>query len=402
MQKQWITILLFSFLLPLSIQSQGGRAVVKLSDLFEKKFIWIFKPEYFTVPPASLHDTIRISFDLINDLGKDTEIVYTESLNEWFQFVGIPTDTSFPEIRKISGRYFYSKIPYDYIYFPAQTIRIDSGAIYKCDIKIKGPAFEPATKYVDLLTPQEYQSSLVVQKKYRNTNFSITYFFIGAIAFGFLFFFFLYVKSRYTLFGVYSLFLFIHTLYGLIQIDAYTRLGHFLIRYYNFDDYVNEFLAFSAQAIYVQFLIYWLDIKSNNPKAFKIFYGISIFFLTYAFSMLLLYSINSHLVLIGYMQDWIRIITIFFQFIVFYFLIFKIKSPVKSYVITGSAMMTFFGVILVYFNIHGAFDVGTFAYFDNGSWYMIGVLTESICLPWAWVSGIFRSTRKTFICIRKM
>ncbi len=379
MNKQWITILCLGFLLASGINSRAAPTPIRLSDLFKQQSIFLFKPEYISVYPPDLHDTIRISFELINDLGKDTTIVYKESLNEWIQFTGIPTSGNVPAIRKISGRNFYGKIPYDYIYYPAQSIRIDSGTTYRCEIKYKGPTYSPAYKYIYLLTPQEYQSNIVLQKRFENTNFSITYFFIGAIAFGFFFFFFLFFKSRYKIFGWYSLFLFLQAAYGFIQIDVYTRLGHFLLTRFNWDDYVNEFLAFTAQAVYVQFIIYWLDIKSTNRLVYKVFSAISIFFLGYALCILLFYSIDSHNILIGRLESGIRMIIFLFQLVVFYLLIFKIKSPVRSYVITGSVLMTLFGVVLVYLNIKGVFDQGIFSDFDNGSWYMIGVLAESIC-----------------------
>lgn len=365
--------------MPWCVRTQSAIPEIRTSEIFHAGELHLFEEKYLTSPADALHDTIRISFDLINDTGGDTTIYYYEGDNEWFRFTAIPVDISHNLIRKTSGRDFYGKIPYECVYFPAHSIRIDSGASYRCDIRYKGPAYVPASKEVWLITSDYYHRELEKSIRFEETNFIVGYIFLGSIAFGFFFFFFLYLKSRYTLFGLYSLFLFIQALYGFIQIDVYTKLGHFLIFHASWDDYVNEVLAFTGQAIYVQFIIYWLGIKTNHLKAYKILNGISIFFFLYALTILCFYTIDSHNILIDFMVKGIRVLVFPLQMVVFYFLIFRIKSAVKSYVISGSLMLIFFGVVMIYLNILGIFDHTLFGQFDNGSWYMLGVLAESIC-----------------------
>ncbi|MEP6793550.1 MAG: histidine kinase, partial [Saprospiraceae bacterium] len=379
MRKYTIAISFFLFLLPWCIRTQSAIAEIRTSEIFHAGELHLFEEKYLTSPVDALYDTIRISFDLINDTGSDTTIYYYEGANEWFRFTAIPDDSSHETIQKTTGRDFYGRIPYESIYFPAHQLRIDFGTTYRCDIRYKGLSYLPASKEVWLITSDYYQSELKKSIRFEETNFIVGYIFLGSIAFGFFFFFFLYLKSRYTLFGLYSLFLFIQALYGFIQIDVYTKLGHFLIFHDSWDEYMNEFLAFTGQAIYMQFIIYWLDIKTNHLKAYKILNGISIFFFLYALTILCFYTIDSHNILIDFMVKGIRVLVFPLQMTVFYFLIFRIKSAVKSYVISGSLLLIFFGVIMVYLNILGIFDHTLFSQFDNGSWYMLGVLAESIC-----------------------
>ncbi|MBK9982484.1 MAG: histidine kinase [Saprospiraceae bacterium] len=373
------SILFFLFLLPWSIRTQSAIPEIRTSEIFHAGELHLFDEKYLTSPADALHDSIRISFDLINDTGSDTTLYYYEGGNEWFRFTAIPFGSGHDTFEKTSGRDFYGKIHYESLYFPAHAIRFDSGTTYRCDIRYKGPSYRPASKEVWLITYDFYHRELAKAVAFEETNFIVGYIFLGSIAFGFFFFFFLYLKSRYTLFGLYSLFLFIQALYGFIQIDVYTKLGHFLIYHAYWDEYFNEFLAFTGQAIYVQFIIYWLGIKANHLKAYRILNGISIFFFLYALSIFCFYTIDSHNVLIDSMMKGIRIGVFPLQMVVFYFLIFRIQSAVKSYVITGSLLLVFFGVIMVYLNIRGVFNHTLFSQFDNGSWYMIGVLAESIC-----------------------
>ncbi len=312
-------------------------------------------------------------------MGQDTSFLFYSGENEWCRFLATPLHEGFPEILRFSGRLFYGQNKYESLYYPVQTIYIDSGAIYSVDIKAKGETYRKHSKNMWLVTDQKYHHDLKKQMRYEETNFMITYIFLGAIGFGFFFFFFLYIKSRYSLYGLYSLFLFIQFLYGLIEIDVYTKLGHLMITHDNWDDFVNEFFAFTGQGVYVQFLIYWLSIKSSNRTAYLIFNGISIFFFTYAFSFVIIYFINDHWVGLEFMQNAIRLLVFLFQLIVFYLIIFRIKSDVKSYVITGSILLIFFGVVMVFLNLRNMFDGTLVKDFDNGSWYMVGVLAESVC-----------------------
>lgn len=374
-----ISISFFLILLPWCIRTQSAIPEIRTSEIFRVGELHLFDEKYLTSPADALHDTVRISFNLINDTGSDTTLYYYEGGNEWFRFTAIPLDNKHEVIQRTSGRDFYGIIPYESVYFPAHPLKIDSGTTYRCTIKYKGQAYLPASKEVWFITSHYYTKELDESNRFEETNFIVGYIFLGAIAFGFFFFFFLYLKSRYVLFGLYSLFLFIQALYGFIQIDVYTKLGHFLIFHDNWDEYMNEFLAFTGQAIYVQFIIYWLDIKTIHTRAFKTLNAISLFFFLYALTILCFYTIDSHNVVIDYLMKAIRILVFPFQMILFYFLIFRIKSAVKSYVITGSILLIFFGVVMVYLNINGSFKHTLFELFDNGSWYMLGVLSESIC-----------------------
>ncbi|HZV70266.1 MAG TPA: histidine kinase [Saprospiraceae bacterium] len=360
-------------------KAQSGNAEIRLSELFSLGAIHLYDSAYLLNPGASLYDTIRVAFHLINDTGQDTTLLYFEGDNEFFGLIAVPMDSGYPVIRKASGRYHFGNLQYDYLYFRVQPVRIDSGAIYAINVKVSGKAYREASPNIWILTEERYQKELPPAIQYQETNFIISYIFLGAIGFGFFFFFFLFLKSKYSLYGLYALFLFVQALYGFIEIDVYTILGHFLIRHDNWDDFLNEFLAFTGQGVYVQFLIYWLSVKAKNRIAYKIFNSISIFFFTYAVTFVLLYAVNRYWIGLDMMMNFMRVIVFPFQLIVFYLIIFRIKSDVKSYVITGSVLLIFFGVVMVFLNMQDAFENTIVEDFDNGSWYMVGVLAESIC-----------------------
>ena len=83
-------IVLFFFFLYVHGKSQSVVPEIKVSSVFEKGGIFIGQPEFMVDSNQSLRDTIRLQFKLINDLGTDTTIIYSEGLNEWVEFKAVP------------------------------------------------------------------------------------------------------------------------------------------------------------------------------------------------------------------------------------------------------------------------------------------------------------------------
>src|SRR5688500_9416736 len=379
MYKKGIAAFIFCFLLPFGSRSQLSISEIKISELFASEVIRIVEPPFLVDPNQSFRDTVVLSFSITNDIGVDTTVMYMEGFNEWVELVAIPYNDSMETIHHVSGSNYYSEVPYDYFYYASQKLHVKAGTSYHCTLRYRGAGYVPASRSLKLLSPQGYADGLVVARRFYYTNHIITYFFIGAICFGFFFFFFLYMKSKYSLFGIYSLFLFMQVLYGIYQVDIYTTLGQLFIRRHYWDQFFGELVVFLGLALWVQFIQRWLDIKKSNNSAYRIFNAISLFFLLYAVGFALLYQINPHDPLLFYLLRGMRFVVLVIQLIVFYFLIFKIKSPVKSYVITGSLLLAFFGVAMVFMSNAGLFRHTFLDYVDDGSLYMTGLLAECIC-----------------------
>jgi signal transduction histidine kinase len=371
-----IYTLLFCGILPL--RAQPPLREIKLSQLFFSQRISLFEPARESGMP-SLYDTVRSGFLLTNDTGGDTAIYYSEGYNEWFLFSAAPVNSPQAALHQLSGREYYGLIPYDNVYYPAQKLFLKNGITYKCEVSWKGCGYFRADTLTYLLTAAQYLGNSKRKIKTEYTNHIITYFFTGAVCFGFLLFLLLYYKSRYPLFGLYAAFLFLQLLYGLIQFDVYTIVGGLFITHFRWDEYVPEILIFSAQVIYVRFITGWLKVAETNVRLAAFFRRISYFFLCYTIVFFILYSINSYAGYLLPMRIAIRGLGLLFQLYLFYNIIFKIKTPGRWYILAGSLMLVTMGVVMVFIHERNGFNNTVLEDIDNGSWYMLGVLGECFC-----------------------
>ena len=75
-------------------------------------------------------DTVLVAFRLINDLEQDTILYFYENRCNWIHIIS--TDILTKEVYEtVSGRDYYTKVEYDYLYFPARPIRFKSGHLHK-------------------------------------------------------------------------------------------------------------------------------------------------------------------------------------------------------------------------------------------------------------------------------
>jgi hypothetical protein len=369
--RTWLII--SGLLATVMAMAQPDPPVLRMSEIFEQKHLALKKPAFLQPPAKSLRDTVHVAFLLINDLRQDTSLYLYEAMSDWLRVSVKEVGDSTSGYTSVSGRDYFDKMPYDYVYFASRPILFRHDKEYVCKFDYLSPAYRAGNAFLWLMTPKEYEAQKADQKEYEYINNLVTYFFTGALAFGFFFFFFLYLKSRYPVFGFYSLFLFLQALYGFIQFDVYTSLGKFFLTRFNWDDYVSDVIVFVGQAAYVHFMALWLELKKNYPRINRFFNGLSIFFLVYSFSIWAGYMFDRNAMVINYLYSGIRIASVVIQVIVFYLLLFKVKSPVKGYLLAGTSFVTLFGVGFVAMNLKGVFDNTQFEYFDNGSWYMIGI-----------------------------
>lgn len=350
-----------------------------LSTLFQQQTIQLYKAPFLDSKTATPSDTFKVSFTLINNYPTDTSIYYTEGYNDWFSFTAVPLNAALPAIRQISGSSYYGKIFYDNVYYPAQTLSLKAGAIYRCTMQWKSMSYTGAGTNCSLLTAAAFNANNRQVQKLYYTNNIITYFFTGAIFFGFFLFLFLYYKSRYPLFGMYAAFLFLQGLYGFVLYDVYTLAGSLFITHLNWDEYVTELIVFTGQAIYVQFIIGWLKIKQTSNRLAGIFNKLSLFFAGYAFLFFSIYLVAPQWQGLSYLKVGVRIVGFLFQLFLFYHIYFNIKTPGRWYIFTGNLLLMLLGIVMIFLRSRGIFTNTWLSDIDNASWYMLGVLGENLC-----------------------
>lgn len=363
----------------LSLSARKGNDTILLSQVFTNGDISLYQSSYLLDSPSVIYDTIKVSFVLINDMGKDTSIFYFEGSNDWFGFFGSPLTNGDSAINKISGRKYFGTVSYINLYCPAQQLRLSANAAYRCTVKWKSDSYVGAKTYIKLIAPDDYYAYNVLAKKILYTNNIITYFFSGAIFFGFFLFLFLFYKSKYSLFGLYAAFLFFQGLYGLVLFDVYTKVGSMFITHFNWDEYITELIVFTGQAIYVQFIIGWLKMKQVSLRLTKIFNLLSLFFIVYAVSFFIIYTFAPQWAGLRIIKNGIRIAGLLFQLFLFYHIFYSIKAPGRWYIFTGNLLLMIFGIIFIFLRSKGVFYNTWVADIDNASWYMLGVLGENLC-----------------------
>jgi hypothetical protein len=151
---------------------------LKLSALFARQEISLFDLE----PVArtnSLYDTIGVKFTLINDYDRDTVIYYSEGYNDWYSFGAIPLNNIAPSVQQVSGRPYYGKIPYEYLYYPAQKVILKAATAYTCIIRWKGSGYLKADTALQLLTPLKFLQHMQKEQRAQYTNNIITFFLLA-------------------------------------------------------------------------------------------------------------------------------------------------------------------------------------------------------------------------------
>ena len=237
------------------------------------------------------------------------------------------------------------------MYYPAQKLLLAANTSYNCFVQWKSNSYNQSGTSSALLTPAAYFANKKPIEKALYTNNIITYFFTGAICFGFFLFLFLYYKSRYKLFGLYAAFLFFQGIYGIVLFDVYTSIGSLFISHINWDEYVTELIVFLGQAIYIQFLIGWLKIKEISKRLTRIFNLLSLFFLVYSVSFFIIYLIEPQWQPLFYMRAVVRLLGLLFQLFLFYNIIFKIKTPGRWYILVGNMLLMLMAIIMIYINL---------------------------------------------------
>jgi len=182
---------------------------------------------------------------------------------------------------------------------------------------------------------------------------SVYYFLLGITFISFLLFMVNYFVSKDKSFLLYSLYLFFVTLY-------YANRLPFLINFYNNLEpklyyYVNQITHIINIGLYVYFVVYFLDFKSNFPRVYsfskKMLWGITLFGLLYSVLMIA-YPFFPFRFLA---MDLFRAIFTVLSLGIFIYIMFKKPNLVATIILIGSLLLIIGNVI--------ALLVGDFTFF---------------------------------------
>jgi signal transduction histidine kinase len=359
--------------------AQETHRLIKLSALIDRQVISLCQPLFLKDHPIDFNDTIRLDFQFQNDLPHDTTIYFAEGINEWVHFEADCIDQNCRDIRVITGFKFIGKKNFDYIYYAAQPLLMEAGKTYACRVFARGNAFHGVDTSILLLTEGQYYQNKNQQKDRQSAAVVINYIFLSIVLFSFLFFLTLYIQTGLKLFGWYLGYLFFQLLYGYLLVDITDWVGSILVRRVYWESFLSEPLIFLGQAVYLYFVVLWLKVRENHKRQLPFFYAAIIFFIAYVAVFLFLYALNRHNAFLGQMMIAVRLISVIIQAILFYLLIFRIKTSGRGFIIAGSFLLVILGVVAVFILQTGGFVNTPLAHIGTGAWYMLGITAECIC-----------------------
>ena len=219
-----------------------------------------------------------------------------------------------------------------------------------------------------------------------NTQEYITVFFVGAIFMIFVFFFFMYLKSRQALYGRYALYLGLQLVYGLLRIGPTTLIGYGSLQAPILKASLITPIILVAVAGYAWFLNELLDLKNQQPKLYQQLRWISIGLWVYSLADWLLFYSMPNLPFQSTSFFIIRIVLVFVNVYILFSVAVFVKSSIRIYYIIGNTLFLIFGVLAAFKEINNVFAGTYLAKLNNANWYMIGILLE--CIFFAFALGI--------------
>ncbi len=219
-----------------------------------------------------------------------------------------------------------------------------------------------------------------------NTQEYITVFFVGAIFMMFVFFWFMYLKSRQALYGRYALYLGLQLVYGLLRIGPTTLIGYVSLHAPMLKASLITPMILVAVAGYAWFLNELLDLKNQRPKLYKQLRWISIGLWIYSLADWLVFYSMPNLPFQATSFFIIRIVLVFINVYILFSVAVFVKSSIKKYYIIGNTLFLVFGVLAAFKEINNVFAGTYLAKLNNANWYMVGILLE--CIFFAFALGI--------------
>lgn len=210
----------------------------------------------------------------------------------------------------------------------------------------------------------------------------ITLFFFGAFSFLSLFMLFMYRKSGQRIYLFYALYLIGAILYSLTRLSPITLIGAWLGNFPVWRIAFNEPAQFIFFAMYNLFAIELLDAKKQDPFFAKILQRLAIVYVLYALAYYLFNTFYLNQQMRNILFNVHRILLFPINILLVVRCIYKIKSPVLGYFVTGMAFFMTASLLAV-------FSVLFMRNFDGGepikaiNIFQIGLMLEALCFAFA-------------------
>ncbi len=326
-----------------------------------------------------------IGFNVQNDTGTDTTYYLRNTDN------GITTMTITDKDNKIlstqkTGYYTNIAERFGHDEQAFMPIKLMAGQLATVQILVSGYNGTKADVTSSIYSSEAYYKFYKDNTTIANTQEYITVFFVGAIFMMFVFFWFMYLKSRQALYGRYALYLGLQLVYGLLRIGPTTLIGYCSLHAPMLKASLVTPMILVAVAGYAWFLNELLDLKNQRPKLYQQLRWISIGLWCYSFADWLVFYTTPNLPFQVTSFFIIRIVLVFINVYILFSVAVFVKSSIKKFYIIGNTLFLVFGVLAAFKEVNNVFAGTYLAKLNNANWYMVGILLE--CIFFAFALGI--------------
>jgi Histidine kinase/7TM diverse intracellular signalling len=327
----------------------------------------------------------RIGFNVQNDTGADTTY-YLRNTDNGITEMTI-TDKN-GEVLSTQKTGYYTNIAERFGYDEQgfMPIKVKAGQLATIQLLVSSYNGTRADVTATIYSSEAYYKFYKDNTTTANTQEYITVFFVGAIFMMFVFFWFMYLKSRQALYGRYALYLGLQLVYGLLRIGPTTLIGYGSLHAPMLKASLITPMILVAVAGYAWFLNELLDLKNQRPKLYKQLRWISIGLWVYSFADWLVFYSMPNLSFQSTSFFIIRIVLVFINVYILFSVAVFVKSSIKKYYIIGNTLFLIFGVLAAFKEINNVFAGTYLAKLNNANWYMVGILLE--CIFFAFALGI--------------
>lgn len=316
-------------------------------------------------------------FTVVNDLGADTSFYFTTFPNGLITLV--LKDTNGQVIsRQVTGfnQPIHERFGQDAEYF--LPVSLSRSQTANAEVVIEGAFNYTADPTCYLFSPLGYYHYYKDEAAVQNTHETIIIFFTGATLMLLLFFCFMYIESRQALYGRYAFYMTLQWLWGMLKLGPATLIGYATMHAPVLSFNMQEPLVLAAVGGYTWFVNELLDLRHQNAGLYRLLKRIAYVIWAYCglFAIVTFVYPAFPFRRIAFLitRGSLIVVNIYALFTI----AFSVRSTVKKYYVTGNIFFLCFTILAGLQGQAQFFSSGYLSGFTVTSWYMTGVLLESI------------------------
>ena len=338
--------------------------------------VWkLYDDTYYSLPERS----IWLKFELQND-SRDTVYSYLHCLDDYLEIYQ-RHHTTFERVKNGAFVPFSERDNQsDYFFTQLTTLPFQKTQVY---IKSNTKIYRGQIKEHKLYSEIGYFHFKTVYAKEQKNSIAFIYFYIISLVtiFTFTLIFYLHVQKR--LYFYYLGYLFFQLVYGLLVLRyTFAPVGNVFTNFPRFAFIIFDSSQFMFIGFYVLFVIHLLQIKIYDRLLTRALYLLAIICFVYSAFVFSINCLENQIELSIMLQKIIRIIVLPSNFILFIWMIIKIKHPLVVYFIIGQSLFFIGGSLSTYV---GFTDVNFLPEFmvnlkkNPNILFQIGLLGEVYC-----------------------